>query len=107
MDTGQGRLTTDFALMRDVAAATDSRSAEIRAHAAWLRNQPNFDVTLCIHEDWESKGFYLYELNPTGRPTLADAMIAAVQSGHSQQENRCPVRLLTGLLLLLCRCQFV
>lgn len=31
MDTGQGRLTTDFALMRDVAAATDSRSAEIRA----------------------------------------------------------------------------
>lgn len=31
MDTGQGRLTTDFALMRDVAAATDERSAEIRA----------------------------------------------------------------------------
>ena len=25
------RLTTDFALMRDVAAATDGRSAEIRA----------------------------------------------------------------------------
>ena len=31
MDTGSGRLTTDFALMRDVAAATDERSAEIRA----------------------------------------------------------------------------
>ncbi len=31
MDTGKGQLTTDFALMRDVAAATDSRSAEIRA----------------------------------------------------------------------------
>lgn len=55
----------------------DLRSAEIRAHAAWLSHQPNFDVTLCVHEDWESKGFYLYELNPTGRPTLADAMIAA------------------------------
>ena len=31
MTTSQDRLTTDFALMRDVAAATDSRSAEIRA----------------------------------------------------------------------------
>lgn len=31
MDTGPGRLTTDFALMRDVAAATEGRSAEIRA----------------------------------------------------------------------------
>lgn len=53
------------------------RSAEIRAHAAWLARQPNFDLTLCVHEDWESTGFYLYELNPTARPTLADAMIAA------------------------------
>ena len=31
MSTGSDRLTTDFALMRDVAAATDNRSAEIRA----------------------------------------------------------------------------
>ena len=31
MTTSPDRLTTDFALMRDVAAATDSRSAEIRA----------------------------------------------------------------------------
>ncbi|MCX6955395.1 MAG: M14 family metallocarboxypeptidase [Verrucomicrobia bacterium] len=53
------------------------RSAEIRAHSAWLARQPNFDLTLCVHEDWESTGFYLYELNPTGRSTLADAMIAA------------------------------
>ena len=52
-------------------------SPEIRAHVAWLRQQPNFDLTICLHEDWESTGFYLYELNPTGRPTLADRMIAA------------------------------
>ena len=31
MTTSPDRLTTDFALMRDVAAATDIRSAEIRA----------------------------------------------------------------------------
>ncbi len=59
-------------------------SAEIRAHVAWLQRQPNFDLALCLHEDWESTGFYLYELNPTARPTLADAMIAAV-------EKVCPI----------------
>ena len=56
----------------------DLRSAEIAAHIAWLRRQPNFDLSLCLHEDWESKGFYLYELNPTARPSLAEPMIAAV-----------------------------
>lgn len=56
----------------------DLRAAEIRAHVAWLRRQPNFDLTICVHEDWESTGFYLYEQNPNQRPSLADAMIAAV-----------------------------
>ena len=55
----------------------DLRSAEIRAHAAWLARQPNFDLALCVHEDWEATGFYLYELNPNHRSTLADAIIAA------------------------------
>lgn len=54
------------------------RSHEIRAHTAWLRHQPNFDLTLCLHEDWEATGFYLYELNPASRPSLADPIIAAV-----------------------------
>ena len=52
-------------------------STEIRAHIAWLERQPNFDLTICVHEDWESTGYYLYELNPADRPTLAHAMIAA------------------------------
>lgn len=56
----------------------DLRSAEIHAHEAWLRRQPNFDLTLCIHEDWEAKGYYLYELNPEQRPSLAEPMIEAV-----------------------------
>ena len=56
----------------------DLRSAEIRAHADWLRRQPNFDFTICVHEDWESKGFYLYELNPNHDPGLAEPMIDAV-----------------------------
>ncbi len=31
-----------------------------------------------MHEDWESVGYYLYELNPEQRPTLAEPIIAAV-----------------------------
>jgi protein MpaA len=33
---------------------------------------------LCLHEDWESHGFYLYELNPDDQPSLAGAMVEAV-----------------------------
>lgn len=56
------------------------RSAEIAAHVAWLRRQPNFDLALCLHEDWESTGYYLYELNPLNRASLAAPMIEAVSS---------------------------
>jgi hypothetical protein len=55
----------------------ESQSSEIRAHVAWLQRQPNFDLTLSVHEDWESKGYYLYEQNPLGRPSLAESMLAA------------------------------
>jgi hypothetical protein len=53
-------------------------TSEIRAHVAWLERQPNFDVSLCLHEDWESNGFYLYEVNPDNRPSFADKILAAV-----------------------------
>lgn len=51
---------------------------EIRAHVAWLERQPRFDRCYCLHEDWESHGFYLYEVNPDGRPSLADDIIRRV-----------------------------
>jgi predicted deacylase len=54
-------------------------SPEIQAHAKWLRSQPNFDLAISVHEDWESTGFYLYELNPDSRPSLAAPMIAAAK----------------------------
>ena len=56
----------------------DCLSREVQAHVGWLQHQPPFDLTLCLHEDWESQGFYLYELNPRQRPTLAPIMISAV-----------------------------
>lgn len=62
-------------LNRDYRA---SQSAEIRAHVAWLERQPAFDAAFCAHEDWESKGYYLYELNPLRRRSLAEPIMAAV-----------------------------
>jgi murein peptide amidase A len=53
---------------------------EIVAHITWLKRQPSFDLCLCLHEDWESHGFYIYELNPDHRPSLAEAMVAQVAS---------------------------
>jgi murein peptide amidase A len=56
----------------------DPKSAGTLAHIAWLRRQPGFDLCLCLHEDWESHGFYLYEQNPEGQPSLAEAIITRV-----------------------------
>mgnify|MGYP000907692084 CR=1 FL=1 len=56
----------------------NSQSPEIRAHVAWLEKQPAFDLCLCLHEDWESHGFYVYELNPDHKPSLAEVMVAGV-----------------------------
>jgi hypothetical protein len=53
-------------------------AAETLAHVAWLQRQPRFDLCLCLHEDWEAHGFYLYELNPDRLPSLAEAIIARV-----------------------------
>ena|GEM_PF-116760 len=51
---------------------------ETLAHIRWLGHQPSFDLCLCLHEDWESHGFYLYELNPEDRHSLAEAILAEV-----------------------------
>ena len=55
-------------------------TAEVRTHIAWLERQPQFDVYLCLHEDWESHGFYLYEQNPDSQPPLAETIVEAVQT---------------------------
>ena len=54
------------------------KAEEIRAHIRWLESRPSFDLCLSLHEDWESHGFYLYELNPESRPSLAERMIEKV-----------------------------
>ncbi len=54
------------------------QAAETLAHTAWLLKQPSFELCLCLHEDWESHGFYVYELNADNRPSLAEPIVAAV-----------------------------
>jgi hypothetical protein len=54
-------------------------SLEVRAHIAWLERQPRFDLYFCLHEDWESHGFYLYEQNPDKKPSFAERMVEGVQ----------------------------
>ena len=56
------------------------RTAEIRAHVQWLKAQPPFDLSLLLHEDWEANGFYVYELNPENRPSLAEPIVEAVRA---------------------------
>jgi hypothetical protein len=38
------------------------KSKEIAAHTAWLDGL-QFDLAISLHEDWESTGFYYYEIN--------------------------------------------
>lgn len=54
---------------------------ETQAHVRWLLRQPRFDLALCLHEDWEASGFYLYELlrdgsDETRAQALRDAAAA-------------------------------
>jgi murein peptide amidase A len=60
------------------------RAKETLAHIAWLQKQPSFDLCLCLHEDWESNGFYLYELNPDQHPSTAEDIVREV-------EKVCPI----------------
>ena len=53
-------------------------TGEVTAHVAWLERQPKFDLTLCLHEDWESHGFYVYELNPDHHAPLGEKIVQAV-----------------------------
>ncbi|HEY3931442.1 MAG TPA: M14 family metallocarboxypeptidase [Verrucomicrobiae bacterium] len=55
------------------------KSAEVRAHIAWLERHARFNLYLCLHEDWESHGFYVYEQNPDAKPSFAEKIIEAVK----------------------------
>lgn len=55
-------------------------SAEARLHKAWLGDQ-RFALALCLHEDTDGEGFYLYELCSPGHRPLAGVALEA-SSAH-------------------------
>lgn len=54
-------------------------SAEIAAHGRWLEARPHPELFVSLHEDWESSGFYFYEINlGDDRPDRAEAILGDV-----------------------------
>lgn len=52
---------------------------EVRAHAAWLDTTDAPDLFISLHEDWETTGFYFYEINLLDdRPLRAGEILSAV-----------------------------
>lgn len=54
------------------------KTPEIKAHTEWLEAQSGFDLTLCLHEDWGSEGFYLYETRLCHHNSIAKKIIDTV-----------------------------
>jgi len=78
--SGLHRGTREDAQQRDLNRDyQDRQSLEVRSHVHWLEHQPPFDLALCLHEDWEAGGFYLYELNRHDQASLAPRMIHAAR----------------------------
>ncbi|MCP5537853.1 MAG: M14 family metallocarboxypeptidase [Akkermansiaceae bacterium] len=50
---------------------------EVRGHVGWLARQPVPDVFLSLHEDWESSGFYLYEIQKYACASVAHSILEA------------------------------
>lgn len=57
------------------------QSREIRAHVNWLEQYPTpYDLYLSLHEDWETTGFYLYEINTSKHPSLALPLLQVAET---------------------------
>lgn len=59
------------------------KTVEIAAHSAWLVDK-NIDFAVSLHEDWESTGFYFYEINqiedrPQRYQRMVDALIPVMK----------------------------
>ncbi len=66
-------------LNRDYLAAADPGT---RAHRDWLASAGwRYDLTLALHEDWEARGFYLYELGDGAARRFGPGILHAVAPG--------------------------
>jgi hypothetical protein len=72
-ENGEGRdLNRDYWLRETL---------EVACHAAWLDTLATPDLFISLHEDWETTGFYFYEINlREDLPARAETILTAV--GH-------------------------
>ncbi|TVR51902.1 MAG: DUF2817 domain-containing protein [Puniceicoccaceae bacterium] len=93
-------------LNRDYLAAG---TAEVRAHREGLRGHGRFDLSACLHEDWEAKGFYLYSVSREAVRGLDEAVVERVRrigpvesaleiDGHAARDGiiRPPLEVING-----------
>jgi len=63
------------------------QTEEVCAHIRWLKEQCVPEMFLSLHEDWESTGFYFYEINLGGKgPTHEEILEAASVSFPPEPE---------------------
>ncbi len=55
------------------------QSKEISAHLAWLARQATPELFVSFHEDYEASGFYFYEIQSAGRPTIQQTLLQNVR----------------------------
>lgn len=66
------------------------RNPEVSSHAAWLEDAGAPDVFISLHEDWETTGFYFYEINCCrDQPERAKAILEAVSPWFPPEPCRC------------------
>ena len=54
---------------------------EAKAHAEWLESHPCPELFISLHEDWESSGYYFYEINQgPDVPERARAILRSVEA---------------------------
>lgn len=66
---------------------THFKAIETKSLEKWIRTHINqLDLAIHLHEDWETQGFYLYELNLNEHASRAAAILAAA-SKHLPIQN--------------------
>lgn len=55
-------------------------TAEVASHVRWLESRPVPNLFISLHEDWETSGFYLYEINlGSDHPPRVRAVLDAIK----------------------------
>lgn len=64
------------------------RCAETQAHVRWLESHPVPQQFISLHEDWESCGFYFYEINiGPDEPERAQRILRAVEPRYHPEPS--------------------